>query len=75
MNRLLTWRWPPSRSWRALCVGDAAAISELGFATLAVLAMFAVKTWLRRNDAMHPDHESEADCSEAERRARCLAEG
>jgi hypothetical protein len=25
------------------------------FATLAVLAMFALKTWLRRNDVMHPD--------------------
>jgi len=23
--------------------------------TLAVLAMFAVKTWVRRNDVMHPD--------------------
>jgi hypothetical protein len=24
-------------------------------ATLAVLAMFALKTWVRRKDAMHPD--------------------
>jgi hypothetical protein len=24
-------------------------------ATLAVLALFAVKTWVRRNDVMHPD--------------------
>jgi hypothetical protein len=27
---------------------------RMRFATLAVLAMFALKTWLRRNDAMHP---------------------
>ena len=27
-------------------------------ATLAVLAMFALKTWLRRNDVMHPDGEN-----------------
>ncbi len=26
--------------------------------TLAVLAMFAVKTWVRRKDVMHPDGES-----------------
>jgi hypothetical protein len=25
--------------------------------TLAVLAMFAVKTWVRRKDVMHPDGE------------------
>jgi hypothetical protein len=31
---------------------------RLRLATLAVLAMFALKTWLRRNDAMHPDRES-----------------
>ena len=34
---------------------------KLRFATLAVLAMFALKTWLRRHDVMHPDHESEAE--------------
>ena len=34
--------------------------SEIRFATLAVLAMFALKTWLRRNDVMHPDRESES---------------
>jgi hypothetical protein len=28
---------------------------RMRFATLAVLAMFALKTWLRRNDVMHPD--------------------
>jgi hypothetical protein len=26
--------------------------------TLAILAMFAVKTWVRRKDMMHPDGES-----------------
>jgi hypothetical protein len=25
--------------------------------TLAILAMFAVKTWIRRGDVMHPDGE------------------
>jgi hypothetical protein len=29
--------------------------------TLAILAMFAVKTWVRRKDAMHPDGESQSD--------------
>ncbi len=28
------------------------------FGTLAILAMFAVKTWVRRKDFMHPDGES-----------------
>jgi hypothetical protein len=26
--------------------------------TLAILAMFAVKTWVRRKDLVHPDRES-----------------
>jgi membrane protein implicated in regulation of membrane protease activity len=26
--------------------------------TLAILAMFAIRTWVRRKDAMHPDSES-----------------
>jgi hypothetical protein len=30
-------------------------------ATLAVLAMFALKTWLRRKDVLHPDRESETE--------------
>jgi membrane protein implicated in regulation of membrane protease activity len=34
---------------------------KLRFATLAVLAMFALKTWLRRNDVMHPDGGSETE--------------
>jgi hypothetical protein len=29
--------------------------------TLAVLAMFAVKTWVRRKDIMHPGGESGSD--------------
>jgi apolipoprotein N-acyltransferase len=28
-------------------------------ATLVILAMFAVKTWIRRGDVLHPDGESE----------------
>jgi hypothetical protein len=31
---------------------------RIRLATLAVLAMFALKTWLRRNDVMHPDGEN-----------------
>ena len=31
---------------------------RMRFATLAVLAMFALKTWLLRNDVMHPHRES-----------------
>jgi len=34
---------------------------KLRYATLAVLAMFALKTWLRRHDVMHPDRGSEAE--------------
>ena len=33
---------------------------RMRFATLAVLSMFALKTWLRRNDVMHPDRENES---------------
>jgi hypothetical protein len=29
--------------------------------TLAILAMFAVKTWVRRKDVMHPNGESGSD--------------
>jgi hypothetical protein len=29
--------------------------------TLAVLAMFAVKSWVRRKDVMHPDKSSDAE--------------
>jgi hypothetical protein len=34
---------------------------KLRAATLVVLAMFAVKTWIRRGDVMHPDGESGSD--------------
>ena len=30
-------------------------------ATLAVLAMFALKTWMRRNDVMHSDPKREGE--------------
>jgi len=33
-------------------------------ATLAVLAMFAVKTWVRRKDVMHPDSEGQSEAEE-----------
>jgi hypothetical protein len=29
------------------------ADEKIRYGTLAILALFAVKTWLRRNDAMH----------------------
>ena len=29
--------------------------------TLAILAMFAVKTWVRRKEVMHSDGESQSD--------------
>jgi hypothetical protein len=29
--------------------------SRVRLATLAVLAMFALKTWVRRKDGLHPD--------------------
>jgi apolipoprotein N-acyltransferase len=28
---------------------------KIRVATLAILAMFAVRTWIRRGDVMHPD--------------------
>ena len=33
-------------------------------ATLAILVMFAVKSWLRRKDVLRPDAESDADKAE-----------
>jgi hypothetical protein len=36
-------------SWNT--IGD----QRIRFATLAVLAMFALKTWVRRKDVLHPD--------------------
>ena len=32
---------------------------RIRLATLAILALFALKTWLRRHDTMHADHEDE----------------
>jgi hypothetical protein len=34
---------------------------RIRWVTLAVLAMFAVKTWVRRKDFMHPGGESGSD--------------
>ena len=34
---------------------------RIRLATLAILLMFALKTWVRRKDFMHPDHESKSD--------------
>jgi len=34
---------------------------RIRMATLAVLALFALKTWVRRNDVIHPDGESGAE--------------
>jgi hypothetical protein len=34
--------------------------------TLGILALFAIKTWMRRNDVMHPDGEAEEVPAEAE---------
>jgi hypothetical protein len=33
--------------------------------TLAILLLFAVKSWLHRNDVMHPDGEKDADKAES----------
>ena len=35
--------------------------SKIRGVTFVILAMFAVKTWLRRNDVMHPDKSSEPE--------------
>jgi hypothetical protein len=32
---------------------------RIRMATSAILALFAVKTWLRRNDTMHGNHEND----------------
>ena len=34
---------------------------RIRLATLAILALFAVKTWVRRKDVMHPDKGSDAE--------------
>jgi hypothetical protein len=35
--------------------------SRIRAVTLAILALFAMKSWLRRKDVMHPDSERDAD--------------
>jgi hypothetical protein len=44
---ILTW----------LTIGD----SRIRGITLAILALFALKSWLRRKDVMHPGGEQDAD--------------
>ena len=39
---------------------------RLRLVTLAILALFAAKTWVRRNDVMHPDNQSEQDAAEVD---------
>ena len=34
---------------------------RIRLATLAVLAMFALKTWVRRKDVLHPDGDGESE--------------
>ena len=45
----------------ALAVMTWATIEDqrIRVATVAILLLFAAKTWLRRKDVMHPDGESE----------------
>jgi len=40
-------------SWMTL--GD----QRIRLAVLAILAMFAFRTWMRRNDVLHPDKDGE----------------
>ena len=35
--------------------------SRIRLATLLILGLFAFKSWARRQDAMHPDGDSESD--------------
>ena len=39
---------------------------RLRLMTLAILALFALKTWVRRKDVMHPDDESEQGVTEVD---------
>jgi hypothetical protein len=47
-------------TYAALAALAIATLSDqrIRMVTLAVLAMFALKTWVRRKDVMHPDGES-----------------
>jgi hypothetical protein len=42
---------------------------------LAILVLFAVKSWLRRNDVMHLDKGSDAEGSEDEEKVSLRADG
>jgi hypothetical protein len=35
--------------------------SRIRLLTLLILAMFAVKSWVRRKDVLHPDSESDSE--------------
>jgi hypothetical protein len=35
--------------------------SRIRAITLTILALFAVKSWLRRNDVMHPDKDTDVE--------------
>ena len=50
-------------TYAALAVLAASTLSDHRFrgVTLAVLAMFAVKTWVRRKDVLHPDGDTPRD--------------
>jgi hypothetical protein len=46
--------------------------SRIRGATLLILGLFAVKSWMRRKDVMHPDVATEAEPGEAEPEAKVL---
>jgi heme exporter protein D len=50
-------------TYAALAVLAASTLSDhrIRGVTLAVLAMFAVKTWVRRKDVLHPDSDTPRD--------------
>ena len=58
MNRLIV----ALAAYVALAVLTWTTISDqrVRLVTIAILAVFAVKTWVRRKDVMHPDGRSEA---------------
>ena len=45
----------------AVLVWSTISDSRIRLVTLAILGMFAVKTWLHRKDVMHPDGETKPD--------------
>ena len=48
--------------------------SKIRGVTLAILVLFAVKSWLRRNDVMHPQKDRDADGAEDAESNKGLAE-